>query len=344
MSGTSHSEAVAGVRIKRFLAMAVMKLSEEILKSKTEESKKFLESLMVDLVKSTFTLTSSDNKLNQTKLFLASLGFSPCEIEWMEDVRLGKILLGKGRIWKIKSDKDAKLVKLLLSALVKGLGHSFVGSNVQVDFIENQLLPPRFTYELQFRATEDVFAETIRPVEEKTEVLLSAGSLLEPILGRGINVQVATQFLLEGTHEVVMQYLPNLLDRSDIEAYPLKLIEVFYLSLQDDDRLPVAAHEIGVIMVNRARKAFPDLKQHQMLKGIGLLPPEEIDELLFYGSVDICGSQNKGKNISFCRFLGHIWSGYSSAVLNKTFQLAEDPLCASGSGTKCIFTLEEVPS
>ncbi len=339
----SHSEAIAGVKIKRFLTMAVMKLSRELLdRSDTIETKKFIETMIDGLVKSNFTLTSSDNTLTQAKLFLASLGFSPCEIEWAEDVRLGKVLLGKGRIWRATTEKDAELIKLLLSAVIKGLGYSFIESNVQVSFVENELLPPRFAYELQFRATEDVFAESIQPTKEKTKVLLSAGSLLEPILGRGISIHDATRFLLEGTRTVVEHFKPALLERKDIEDYPLKLIEVLYLKLQEDEQLETFGHQIGIQMVKGIKQAFPQLENHNILKGIGLLPPDDIDELLFYGDVEICGKEHRGKNIRFCSFLGHIWSGFASEVLGKKFRMTEEPLCATSTGTKCIFTLEEV--
>ncbi len=324
-----------------------MKLSQELLdrsRSNSTETKKLIENMIDDLVKTNFTLSSSDNTLTQAKLFLASLGFSPCEIEWTEDVRLGKVLLGKGRIWRAKTDEDMELVKLLLSAVVKGLGFSFINSNVQVSFIENGLLPPRFAYEIQFRAVEDVFAESIQPTKEKAEVLLSAGSLLSPILGRGISIQDATSFLLEGTRSVVEEYQPDLIERKDIEDYPLKMVEVFFLKLQEGDQLEEYAHQIGVLMVKAIKQAFPHLKRHEIIKGIGLLPPDEIDELLFYGDVSICGKDNRGKNISFCSFLGHIWGGFTSEVLGKKFRMTEEPLCATGTGTKCIFTLGEVHS
>ena len=346
-SHQSHSEAIAGVRIKRFLTMAVMKLSQELLdrsRSKSDETKKLIENMIYDLVRSNFTLSSSDNTLTQSKLFLASLGFSPCEIEWAEDVRLGKVLLGKGRIWRASTEEDMELIKLLLTAVVKGLGFSFMNSNVQVSFIEDELLPPRFAYEIQFRAVEDVFAESIQPTKEKAKVTLSAGSLLNPILGRGVSIQDATRFLVEGTRTVVEEYQPELLDRKDIEDYPLKLIEVFFLKLQEEGQLEDRAHQIGIEMVKGIKQAFPHLKRHEIIKGIGLLPPDEIDELLFYGDVEICGKDTRGKNISFCSFLGHIWGGFTSEVIGKRFRMTEEPLCATGTGTKCIFTLEEVSS
>ncbi|MFX1538202.1 MAG: hypothetical protein ACFFDI_28740 [Promethearchaeota archaeon] len=327
--------------------MAVMKLSQELLdrsRSKSNETKKLIENMIDDLVKSNFTLSSSDNVLTQAKLFLASLGFSPCEIEWAEDVRLGKVYLGKGRIWRATTDEDMELIKLLLSAVVKGLGFSFINSNVQVSFIEDELLPPRFAYEIQFRAVEDVFAESIQPTKEKAEVALSAGSLLNPILGRGISIQDATRFLIEGTKSVVEEYQPDLLERKDIEDYPLKLLEVFFLKLQEDDQLEDRAHQIGVLMVKGIKQTFPHLKRHEIIKGIGLLPLDEIDELLFYGDVEICGEDTRGKNINFCSFLGHIWGGFTSEVLGKKFRMTEKPLCATGTGTKCIFTLEEIKS
>jgi len=340
---SSHSEAIAGVRVKRFLSLAVMELANELIaRHDTEETKKFIETTVLDLVKTNFTLTSSDNPLSQAKLFIASLGFSPCEIEWAEDVRLGKVLLGKGRLWRESTKRDTELIKLLLSTVVKGIGYSFLKSNVQVTFMENTLLPPRFTYEIQFRAAEDVFAETIQPSEEKSEILLSTGSLLSPILGTGIRVQDSTRYLVEATRIVIGEVQSDLLQRKDIEDYPLKLLEVLYLKFQEDAKLSAYAHRIGVLVAEGVRQEFPQLPNHKMLKGIGLLPPEEIDELLFYGSVEICGIKERGVNISFCRFLGDIWSGYASEVLGKEFKLSEDPLCASDTGTKCIFTLEVI--
>lgn len=343
VSPTSHSEAIAGVRIKRFLTMAVLKFSKELLNNsrKREDTKNFIESTITDLVKSSFTLSTSDNPVSQAKLFVASLGFSPCEIEWAEDVRLGKFLLGKSRLWKATNEKETELIKLLILAIVKGLGYSFVEGNVEVSFVDG-VLPPRFSYQVQFRTAEDVFAESIKSVEEKSEVLLSAGSLLDPIIGGGLQSQNATHFLIEATQSVVEEFKPELLQRSDIQSYPLKLLEVFYLQMKEDDRFESAASQIGIQIVQSVRNDFPQLKNHQLLKGIGLLPPEEIDELMFYGSVEICGKGNEGKNLTFCTFLGHIWGGFASEVLGKPFRMLEAPLCATGKGTKCIFTLEEV--
>jgi hypothetical protein len=342
LSHKSHSEAIAGVRIKRFLTMAILTLSKELLVNSRnkEETNKFIEKNITDLVKSSFTLSSSDNPVSQAKLFVASLGFSPCEIEWAEDVRLGKFLLGKSRLWRASNEKEHELIKLLILAIVKGLGSSFVDGNVEVNFVDG-ILPPRFSYEIQFRTSEDVFAESIKGKEEESGVLLSAGSLLDPIIGSGLQTQSATQFLLEATQSVVEELKPDLLQRQDIQAYPLKLLEVLYLQLKEDLQFDSAARQIGIEMIKLVRQEFPHLKNHQLLKGIGLLPPEEIDELLFYGSSSICGVGKEGINLRFCQFLGHIWSGYASEVLGKKFLMLEDPLCATGTGTKCIFTLEE---
>jgi hypothetical protein len=340
---SSHSDAIAGVRVKRFLTLAVMRLANELInQSDTLETRKNIELIILDLVKTNFSLTSSANPLSQAKLFIASLGFSPCEIEWAEDVRLGKVMLGKGRLWKASTAKEMELVKLLLTTIIKGIGYSFLSSNVQVKFVENAVLPPRFSYEIQFRAAEDVFAESIHTTKEKAEVLLSAGSLLRPILGSGIRIEDATRFLIDATREVAGMYKSELLLRKDISDYPLKLIEVFYLKMQEDEKLLSLAYKIGELMAKDIKREFPDLKNHQILKGIGLLPTEEIDELLFYGSSEICGEDNKGSNISFCKFLGSIWSGFASEVLGKKFEMSEEPLCATGTGTKCIFTLDEI--
>ncbi len=340
---TGYSEGIVGVRVKRFLGLSVLNIAKVLLeKTEKSEREKALEMIILPLVRETFSLSAGDNPTAQVKLFLASLGFSPCEIDWKEDTRIGTILLGKGRIWRSSSEKEEKLVKSLLLIVVKGLGYTFMGTTVQASFISSEALSPRFTYEIQFRAVEDVFAEIIGTDEEIPGVSLSITVLLEPILGTGIRSQDAARFLIEATKIVVGENLPFLLDRKDIIDKPLKILELFYLNIDDSDKLSELAHQIGAIVVRDIRLEFPNLKNHQLLKGIGLLPVEEIDELLFYGSVEICGVGERGSNISFCRFLGQMWSGYASEVLNKRFQMDEDPLCAGGTGTKCIFTLTEV--
>ncbi|MHA1975521.1 MAG: hypothetical protein ACW98I_01340 [Candidatus Hodarchaeales archaeon] len=340
---TGYSEGIVGVRVKRFLGLSVINIAKELLKQiEKSQREKALETIILPLVRETFSLSAGDNPTAQAKLYLASLGFSPCEIDWKEDTRIGTIHLGKGRIWRSSSEKEEKLVKSLLLIVVKGLGFAFMGTNVQASFTSSEALSPRFTYEIQFRATEDVFAEVIGTEEDIPGVSLSITVLLEPILGTGIRAQDAARFLIEATRIVVGEQLPSLLERKDIIDKPLKILELFYINLDDSEKLKRYAHQIGKIMVRNIRLEFPNLKNHQLLKGIGLLPIEELDELLFYGSVEICGIGERGSNISFCRFLGQLWSGYASEVLNKQFQMDEDPLCAGGTGTKCIFTLSEV--
>ena len=165
-------------------------------------------------------------------------------------------------------------------------------------------------------------------------------SLLSPILGTSVRVQDAIRHLVEATRSVAEEFQPEILQREDIRSYPLKILEILYLKLQERDDKSSFAHRIGVLMAQNIRHERPELPNHKMLKGIGLLPVEEIDELMFYGSVDICGTKERGINLSFCHFLGDLWAGYSTEVLGKEFKMAEDPLCASGTGTKCIFTLE----
>jgi hypothetical protein len=340
---SGYSEGIVGVRVKRFLGLSVMKIAKEHLKGIEQgERLKALEAIILPLVRETFTLSSGDNPTAQAKVFLASLGFSPCEINWQDDTRIGQVLLGKGRIWRSMTEEEENLVKNLILIVIKGLGQAFLDSPVQASFIESEVLSPRFTYELQFRATEDVFAEVIKTDEETPGVAISTKVLLDPILGTGIRSRDAARFLIEATRIVVNEKLPELLERKDIIDKPLKILELFYINIEDPDLLSRSAHRIGRLMVENIRIEFPDLKNHQLLKGIGLLPVEEIDELLFYGSVDICGTGERGSNLSFCRFLGQIWSGYSSEVLEKNFRMLEDPLCAGGTGTKCIFTLTEV--
>ena len=340
-----YSEGIVGVRVKRFLGLSVMKIAKELLlKTEVSEREKVLESLILPLVKETFTLSSGDNPVTQAKVFLALLGFSPCEIDWKEDTRIGRIFLGKGRIWRASSEEEEKLVRSLLLIVARGLGFSFIESRARASFLTSDKLTPRFTYGIQFRAEEDVFAEVMGTPEGTPGVTLSIGALLEPILGSGISSRDVAQFLIEATRVVVGKTLPELLERQDIADKPLKILELFYTNIEDSERSRAYAHEIGEIMVRNLRTDFPLLKNHQLLKGIGRLPVDQIDELLFYGSVDICGTGERGSNLSFCQFLGQLWSGYSSEVLGKKFQMVEDPMCAGGKGTKCIFTLTEVSS
>ncbi len=339
---TGYSEGIVGVRVKRFLGLAVMNLASELIKqTDPSKSQELIENVILPITKQTFSLSAGDNPEAQAKTFLASLGFSPCEITWQEDTRIGNILLGRGRIWRSTSEKEELLVRRLILTVVKGLGHAFMDSNVQASFVTSELLSPRFTYEIQFRATEDVFAESIGTSEDTPGVSLSLKVLLEPILGSGLRSRDAARFLIEATQKIAGKYQPSLLERADIKDKPLKLLELFFLNIEASELVFKYAHEIGEEMVKAIRIEFPELKNHQLLKGIGLLPVEEIDELLFYGSAEICGTE-RGAHMSFCKFLGQIWSGYASEVLEKQFQMLEDPLCAGEKGTKCIFTISEI--
>ena len=83
-----YSEGIIEVRVKRFLGLSVMKVTLELLrKPQLSEREKILESIILPLIKETFTLSSGDNPITQAKVFLASLGFSPCEIDWKDDTR-----------------------------------------------------------------------------------------------------------------------------------------------------------------------------------------------------------------------------------------------------------------
>jgi len=340
---TGYSEGIVGVRVKRFLGLSVMHLARELIKqTDSSESQELIETTILPLLKQTFSLSVGDNPEAQARTFLASLGFSPCEITWHEDTRIGNVLLGRGRIWRSSSEEEEKLVKKLILIVVKGLGSAFMDSNVQTSFVSSELLSPRFTYEIQFRAIEDVFAESIGTSEDTPGVSLSLKVLLEPILGSGIRSRDAARFLIEATQKTVGKYQSSLLERSDLKDKPLKLLELFYLNIEDSELIANYAHEIGEEMIRGIRIEFPELKNHQLLKGIGLLPIEEIDELLFYGSAEICGSGVRGSHLSFCQFLGQMWGGFASEVLGKQFQMLEYPLCAAGKGTKCIFTISEI--
>ena len=340
---TGYSEGIVGVRVKRFLGLSVMHLASELIKqTDPSEAQELIETVILPLIKQTFSLSAGDNPEAQAKTFLASLGFSPCEISYQEDTRIGDVLLGRGRIWRSTSAKEEELVKKLILTVVKGLGSAFMDSNIQASFVSSELLSPRFTYEIQFRATEDVFAESIGTSEETPGVSLSLKVLLEPILGSGLRSRDAAGFLIEATKKTVEKYQPSLLERADIKDKPLKLLELFYLNIESSELILKYAHELGEEIIKIIRIEFPEMKNHQLLKGIGLLPIEEIDELLFYGSADICGSGERGSHLSFCQFLGQMWSGFASEVLGKQFQMLEDPLCAGGKGTKCIFTISEI--
>jgi hypothetical protein len=320
-----------------------MQLASELIKqTDPTESQKLLETLILPLIKQTFSLSAGDNPEAQAKTFLASLGFSPCEISWQEDTRIGNVLLGRGRIWRSTTVKEESLVKKLILTVVKGLGSAFMDSNVEASFVSSELLSPRFTYEIQFRATEDVFAESIGTSEDTPGVSLTLKVLLEPILGSGLRSRDAARFLIEATKKTVGLHQPSLLERTDIQDKPLKLLELFYLNIEDPEMTSKYAHEIGEEMIKIIRIEFPELKNHQLLKGIGRLPVDEIDELLFYGSAEICGTGERGSHMSFCQFLGQMWAGFASEVLGKEFQMLEDPLCAGGKGTKCIFTISEI--
>ena len=60
---TGYSEGIVGVRVKRFLGLSVMHLASELLKqSKSSESQEMIETIILPLIKETFSLYEGTTK------------------------------------------------------------------------------------------------------------------------------------------------------------------------------------------------------------------------------------------------------------------------------------------
>jgi hypothetical protein len=332
MSSTGTPAALVEVRAKRFIMSSFYELARAIsIGSATWEQD--LARAIDRAIKSSFRLSEDQSVENQLRIFLMWLGFSPVDVRWTEDVRVGRVYIGTSRIWKVHEkgiDQDP-LMKAVLTSTVASLGSVVTGTAAKCEFVSGETLPPRFQACLQF-------SERVSERSGPTSVQIATTNLVRPIMSQRISIEDAAQLLLESSRKWLEGNSPELLEqrREEIAAIPAVLIHMAFKRSVELDQTEEIGKHIGMTFYDLVKDANPALSQpNHFLKGVGLLPKDQINELMFYEKTkEICGRSSE----DFCYFIAHVWAGYSSKVFEKDFK-AEKPLCGAGSTSLCIYTL-----
>lgn len=328
-----HSEGIAGVRVKRFLALGLMELAKELHDRLGDKSDLLIEKFVINSIRTSFMVSSNEKAVSQITFFLASLGLQPVDIDLNEELRVGRIYLGPSRIWK-PAESSSHLVNLLLKSITKGLGESLIGTNVDSRPLEEDL-PPKFEYLFEIRSTEDIFAAS---TEEDTSIKLSANKLLEPILGNKLDEGIVSNFLIEASREFVSKEMPNILEHEEIKKFPLKILELCYITSLDNTRIDLNGKIIGKILGEKVLSYYPELKPNDFIQGLGMLPLDQIDELLFYAKHDMITTDDDMHKKEFSRFIASLWAGFATQILQVDF-VADEPMFGNSKSISSIFTL-----
>ncbi len=326
------SDQIAGARAKTFLANSLYDLMEE-LSGCVEDWESRIVRVVSSAAKRAFTSSEDMALETQAKVFLRWLGFSPVDVWWSDDVRVGRIYLGTSRLWKGDlADSSNEKLRALVLAIIKGMGFAFLGGETKSEVMQDADLPTRHTLCIQF--TEVASVPTTGALKKETVTL--GTDLVEPFLGKAISAKNALDLLVESgvnwlKEEEAESYR---IYENDLAEVPLKALYIAQKIAIDRNRQTEIAWKIGDRFVAEIKNLAQDAAPNQLIKGLGLLPPEHISELMFYGrNPSMCQSEN----LMFTEFLLKIWEKYLGEVLGKRF-IAEKPMTAAGSGKLCLYS------
>ncbi|MFQ5981037.1 MAG: hypothetical protein ACE5OZ_23090 [Candidatus Heimdallarchaeota archaeon] len=326
------SGQIAGARAKSFLAAALYDLMEE-LSGCVEDWETRITRVVSSAARRSFTASEDMMLETQAKVFLRWLGFSPVDVWYSEDVKVGRIYLGTSRLWKGNlADISNEKLRALVQAIIKGMGQGFLGGETTVSILTDVDLPTRHTLCVQF--SEKASVPTTGTL--KKEELTLGTELVEPFLGKAVNPKLGLDSLIDAAINWLKEEDPESYQiyENDLAEVPLKVLYVAHKIAIDRNRLTEIPWRIGERFVEEIKNVTQDAAPHKLIKGLGLLPPEQITDLMFYGkSTALCQSEN----IQFAEFLTKIWEKYLGEILGKRF-IAEKPMQAAGSGKLCLFS------
>ncbi|MFW9914474.1 MAG: hypothetical protein ACFFGZ_02590 [Candidatus Thorarchaeota archaeon] len=326
------SEQIAGARAKNFLATALYDLIEEFAGC-TKDWEERVSRVASVAARRSFSASEDMTLETQAKVFLRWLGFSPVDVWFSDDVRVGRIYLGTSRLWKGDlADSANEKLRTLVLAIIKGMGFAFLGGETKSEVMQDADLPTRHTVCIQF--TEVASVPTTGALKKETVTL--GTDLVEPFLGKAISAKNALDLLVESSLDWLKEEEAESyrIYENDLAEVPLKVLYIAQKIAIDRNRQTEIAWKIGDRFVAEIKNLAQDAPPNDLIKGLGLLPPEQISELMFYGrNPTMCQSEN----LMFTEFLLKIWERYLGELLGKRF-IAEKPIAAAGSGKLCLYS------
>ncbi|MFW9998301.1 MAG: hypothetical protein ACFFD4_40055 [Candidatus Odinarchaeota archaeon] len=338
----SLAEKIVAVKAKKFLTDTLYNMASKLSKIMNDWQPS-VDELVYDTILENFS--PDGGKMapeKEVKNFLQWLGFTPVEFQFEDDVKLGKIYLGTSRLWKTNPKED-EIMLVLLKGIIAGVMTGYYDSKPAVKLVTDQELPPRYTIYFQ---TVDEYAVvgTIETASKKKggeeSPFLGLGTaMVEPFIGRGMNTDEVLKYLLSSAKEALFNEFPEEREflESEVNEIPIRAILYAYQKAAKAKKTKELANIIGEKFTDLVLEDYPDIQPNKAIKGIGFLPVDQINDLMFYGKDTIC---QKTRKVEFCQFLSYIWEKYFSRVLGTSF-VSSEPMCAAGSSNLCLYSFNK---
>ncbi|MFW9928949.1 MAG: hypothetical protein ACFFD1_06135 [Candidatus Thorarchaeota archaeon] len=337
------AEQVIGVKAKKFLMQSMYQFALKYSK---------IVSNWIETINDIINLTveqsfdPDERKLEENiAKFLQWLGFSPVDVKWHPDQKIGRFMIGTSRMWQDPRTDD--ITKVLMFALIGALGKKLLGEKPDVVQISGQL-PPRINvgYEIRERygdvpasisLTEkpsldqgtNIQTSNIEKSSETSTGKLNASKykpLINPFIGLEIDKEYAANALMESTIELLNEFYS-----SDVETFDLSTLHLILFLFQrsaKEDKWKERAIELGDKFALKIKEKYPNATPNDAIEGMGALKPETFEEFLFYGKHQT--------SEEFCFFLALIFQEYISTFMDRRF-VADKPLCATSGSSLCLY-------
>ncbi len=358
------SDRLTDVRVKKFLAESLLNSCRN-LGEKSSVFYDFFYYIAFKTAEDILKAVRKEERLMQVRNFFRWLGFSPVELEWSDVTKSGSIAFGTSRLWQGDVGQD-KAIQTLILGTASGLLQAAFEMPVKIEPVtEQDTLPPRIEYLVRFYPDptasvtepqlelENLFLAKKEVSDEKTATrpltatsqqlyVATAKDVINPVVGPGVVVEDVTSIFMRLVFEYLQQTFPESIDEvtekstSDM-LYPLKvLIE----KSAEKNQIKELFTDLGKALGRQVLSMYVSAKHHQLIRGIGLLPVHQLEDLIFYLPKRVCLSLDSENTNTSCMSIGSLWAGYVSEILKIEFELAEEPLCPQEPDRLCLFTLK----
>ena len=336
------ADQVIGVKAKKFLMHTVYLFASKyskIVSNWVEQVSDIIEQTVEQ------SFDPDERKLEEnTAKFLQWLGFSPVDVKWYPDQKVGRFMIGTSRMWQ--DPKTDNVTKVIMHALIGSLGKKLLGEKPNVNQITGQL-PPRIVvgYEIRERYGDispvDISeipqvneTQSMDTLESDSSSKLASTkisstrykSLIEPFIGPEIDETLAANTLMDETLELLKSKYPDDLDSFDLGT--LNLLLFLFQRSAKEEKWEETASELGKKFSLKMKEIYPNIEPNGAIEGMGALKPDSFDEFLFYGKHQT--------SEEFCYFIAIIFQEYVTMFMDIEYK-ADKPLCATSGSSLCLY-------
>ncbi len=336
------AEQVIGVKAKKFLMQTIYLFASKyskIVSNWVEQVSEVIEQTVEQ------SFDPDERKIEEnTAKFLQWLGFSPVDVKWYPDQKIGRFMIGTSRMWQ--DPKTDNVTKVIMHSLIGALGKKLLGEKPDVTQITGQL-PPRIIvgYEIRERYGDispidltdtpqvDVNqpTKTIEPSSDPkpSSTKMSPSrykSLIEPFIGHEIDENLAAKTLMDETLALLKKKYPEDLETFDLGT--LNLLLFLFQQSAKEEKWEESASELGKRFASKMKESYQNVEPNGAIEGMGALKPDSFDEFLFYGKHQT--------SEEFCHFIAIIFQEYLSLFMDIEYK-ADKPLCATSGSSLCLY-------